>query len=51
MVNGIIKPVTPPIANPMSRFPEYAGSQKFWGVAKIPTVIVEVEDDNRVVAV
>lgn len=41
----------PPIANPMSRFPEYAGSRQSWGVAKISTVIVEVEDDNGLIGI
>ncbi len=41
----------PPITNPMSRFPKYSGSRKSWGVANIPTVIVEVEDDNGLVGV
>ena len=33
----------PPITNPMSMFPKYSGSRSSWGVAKVPTVIVEVE--------
>ncbi len=36
----------PPIANPMSIFPEYAGSRQSWGVAKVPSVIVEIEDED-----
>lgn len=35
----------PPITNPMSMFPKYSGSRSSWGVAKVPTVIVEVEDE------
>lgn len=35
----------PPIANPMSIFPKYAGSRQSWGVANVPSVIVEIEDD------
>ena len=35
----------PPITNPMSRYPEYSGSRASWGVARVPTVIVEVEDE------
>lgn len=34
----------PPITNPMSRYPKYSGSRGSWGVAKVPTVIVEIED-------
>jgi len=36
----------PPIANPMSIYPEYAGSRQSWGVSNVPTVIVEIEDDD-----
>lgn len=36
----------PPITNPMSRYPKYSGSRSSWGVAKVPTVIVEIEDDQ-----
>ena len=36
----------PPITNPMSRYPQYSGSRGSWGVAKVPTVIVEVEDEK-----
>lgn len=36
----------PPIANPMSGFPEYAGSRQSWGVANVPSVIVEIEDED-----
>ncbi|MEM7445823.1 MAG: hypothetical protein AAF414_21055, partial [Pseudomonadota bacterium] len=36
----------PPIANPMSGFPKYSGSRKSWGVANIPSVIVEIEDNH-----
>ena len=36
----------PPITNPMSRYPQYSGSRGSWGVAKLPTVIVEVEDEK-----
>lgn len=35
----------PPIANPMSVFPRFSGSRRSWGVANVPTVIVEIEDD------
>jgi L-rhamnonate dehydratase len=39
----------PPIANPMSEFPRFSGSRKSWGVASIPSVIVEIEDrDGRI---
>ena len=34
----------PPITNPMSRYPKYSGSRSSWGVARVPTVIVEIED-------
>ena len=34
----------PPITNPMSRYPKYSGSRSSWGVAKVPSVIVEIED-------
>lgn len=36
----------PPIANPMSDFPRFSGSRKSWGVANLPSVIVEIEDDE-----
>jgi L-rhamnonate dehydratase len=36
----------PPITNPMSRFPKYSGSRGSWGVARVPTVIVEIEDEE-----
>ena len=34
----------PPITNPMSRYQKYSGSRASWGVAKVPSVIVEIED-------
>jgi len=36
----------PPITNPMSRYPIYSGSRSSWGVAKVPSVIVEIEDEQ-----
>jgi L-rhamnonate dehydratase len=36
----------PPIANPMSIYPEYAKSRQSWGVANVPSVIVEIEDED-----
>ena len=36
----------PPITNPMSRYPKYSGSRSSWGVARVPTVIVEIEDEE-----
>ena len=30
----------------MTRFPRYAASRGSWGVAKVPTVVVEVEQDD-----
>ena len=41
----------PPITNPMSQYPKYAGSRGSWGVAKIPTVIVEIEDEQGLVGI
>ena len=41
----------PPITNPMSRYPKYSGSRSSWGVARVPTVIVEVEDEEGRVGV
>lgn len=41
----------PPIANPMSIFPKFSGSRQSWGVANVPSVIVEVEDDHGRVGV
>lgn len=41
----------PPIANPMSGFPKFSGSRKSWGVANIPSVIVEIEDDRGQIGV
>ena len=37
------KTTHPPITNPMSRFPRFHGSRNSWGVARVPTVVVEVE--------
>ncbi len=39
----------PPIATPMSPFPKYAGSRNSWGLANVPTVVVEVEDEAGLV--
>ena len=36
----------PPIANPMSGYPKYAGSRQSWGVSAVPSVIVEIEDED-----
>ena len=41
----------PPITNPMSRYPKYSGSRSTWGVAKVPSVIVEIEDEQGRVGV
>ncbi len=41
----------PPITNPMSRYPKYSGSRSTWGVAKVPSVIVEIEDEQGLVGV
>ena len=41
----------PPITNPMSRYPKYSGSRSSWGVARVPTVIVEIEDEEGLVGV
>ena len=41
----------PPIATPMSPFPKYSRSRKSWGVANVPTVVVEVEDETGLVDV
>ena len=41
----------PPITNPMSIFDKYAGSRKSWGVAKVPTVIVEIEQEDGLIGV
>lgn len=41
----------PPITNPMSRYPKYSGSRSSWGVAKVPSVIVEIEDEQGRVGV
>jgi L-rhamnonate dehydratase len=40
------KTTHPPITNPMSRYPKFSGSRSSWGVAHVPTVIVEIEDDE-----
>lgn len=40
-----------PIANPMSKFPQYRGSRASWGVAAVATVVVEIEQDDGVVGV
>ena len=41
------KKTHPPITNPMSRYPKYSGSRSSWGVANVPSVIVEIEDDGK----
>ena len=41
----------PPITNPMSVYPKYSGSRASWGVAKVPSVIVEIEDENGLVGI
>ena len=41
--------IHPPITNPMSRYPKYSGSRSSRGVAKVPSVIVEIEDENGLV--
>lgn len=40
------KTTHPPITNPMSRYPKYSGSRASWGVARVPSVIVEIEDSE-----
>ena len=35
-----------PIANPMSSYPQYAGTRKSWGINALGTLIVEVEADD-----
>jgi len=45
------KTTHPPITNPMSMFPKFSGSRSSWGVAKVPTVIVEIEDEQGLVGV
>ena len=45
------EPHWPPIANPMTRFPKYAESRASWGVAKVPTVIVEIEQEDGLIGV
>ena len=45
------EPHFPPIANPMTRFPKYSESRASWGVANVPTVIVEIEDEEGRVGV
>ena len=44
-------PHHPPIANPMTRFPRYNESRGSWGVARVPSVIVEVEQSDGLVGV
>jgi L-rhamnonate dehydratase len=44
-------PHWPPIANPMSFFPKYAESRASWGVAKVPTFIVEIEQEDGLVGI
>lgn len=36
----------PPIANPMSMYPAFSGSRQSWGVANVPSVIVEIVDED-----
>jgi len=45
------QPHHPPIANPMSRFHKYSESRASWGVAKVPSVVVEIEQDDGVIGV
>ena len=40
------KTTHPPLTNPMSRYPKFSGSRSSWGLARVPTVIVEIEDDE-----
>jgi len=44
-------PHHPLIANPMTRFPKYSESRGSWGVAKVPTVVVEVEQEDGLIGV
>ena len=44
-------PHHPPIANPMTRFPRYSESRASWGVARVPTVIVEIEQSDGLIGV
>jgi len=45
------EPHHPPIANPMTRFPKYSQSRASWGVAKVPTVVVEIEQEDGLIGV
>src|SRR3989338_7457342 len=36
----------PPIANPLSKYPNYCLSRKTWGINALGSVIVEVEAEN-----
>lgn len=40
-----------PIANPMSRYTQYAGARKSWGINALGSVVVEVEADDGTVGV
>ena len=41
----------PPITNPMARFPKYSGSRKSWGVANVPSIVVEIENEAGLVGI
>ena len=44
-------PHHPPITNPMSPFPKYSESRGSWGVANVPSVVVEIEQEDGLVGV
>ena len=44
-------PHHPPITNPMSPFPKYSESRSSWGVANVPSVLVEIEQEDGLVGV
>jgi L-rhamnonate dehydratase len=45
------KTTHPPITNPMSRFAKYSGSRKSWGVANVPSVLVEIEQEDGLIGI
>ena len=44
-------PHHPPITNPMSPYPKYSESRSSWGVANVPSVLVEVEQEDGLIGV
>eukprot|EP01046_Picozoa_sp_COSAG06_P061036 COSAG06_NODE_13227_length_1280_cov_1.680779_1_plen_301_part_01 len=44
-------PHHPPITNPMAPYPKYSESRSSWGVANVPSVLVEIEQEDGLIGV